>query len=304
MGLLRAARQRVDRLRIAFMYGSGKATDAELARVVRGRVVVISGASYGIGEATARRVARCGGIVVMLARSAERLAEVTAEIRADGGDAHAYPLDLTDPAAVEKVAATILREHGQVDVLVNNAGKSIRRSIELSQRRLKDFERTIRINYLGPVSLTLALLPSMREHGGGHVVNVATWSLRLPPAPFWAAYSASKGAFDLWFRTFGQEVRSAGITTTSIYMGLVRTRMTAPSDFLDDFPSLSPAQAAGLLSDAIVYRRPRIEAPWLAPVAMLYNPARTLVERRAAAKFVFQEDTPSSKAAVERSQAA
>jgi NAD(P)-dependent dehydrogenase (short-subunit alcohol dehydrogenase family) len=300
VNLRAAARRLVNRWRIPVMYGRGKATDAELADAVRGRVVVISGASYGIGEATARRIARCGGTVVLLARSVERLAEVVEEIRAGGGEASGYPVDLTDSAAVSEVVAAVLRDHGRVDVLVNNAGKSIRRSIGLSEGRLKDFERTVKINYLAPVSLTLALLPSMRSQGGGHVVNVATWSLRLPPAPFWAAYSASKGAFDLWFRTFGQEVRAAGITSTSIYMGLVRTRMTAPTGFLDEFPCLSPEEAAGLLGDAIVYRKPRVEAPWIGPASILYNAARSFVERRNAGKFLTQEDTASSIAAVER----
>lgn len=298
MGLRELVRRRAERLSIALRFGWPKATDAELTEAVSGKVVVISGASYGIGEATARRVARCGGVVVLLARSAERLSQVAGEIRAAGGRAHDYPVDLTDPAAVDVVAAEILRDHRDVDVLINNAGKSIRRSIELSERRFHDFERTIKVNYLGPVKLTLALLPSMRARGHGHVVNVTTWSLRLPPDTFWSAYSASKGAFDLWFRTLGQEARAVGITTTSIYMGLVRTRMTAPSDFLADIPCLSPEQAAGLLADAIVYRKPKIEAPWLGPAAMIYNPARGLVERRRARRFPEMEDTPSSKAAV------
>ncbi len=123
----------------------------------------------------------------------------------------------------------MLAEHGQVDVLVSNAGKSIRRSIADSYQRFHDIERTNSVNYLGPAKLVLELLPSMRERGSGHIVNVSTAGVRTPPMARWSAYLASKSAFDMWLRCVSQEVRDDGVTTSTIYMGLVHTRMSSPT---------------------------------------------------------------------------
>lgn len=282
----------------AAVCGFGRADDKALRKAVRGKNIVVSGASYGIGEATARRLGRAGANVIILARSAERLEQVAGEIRANGGRAHAYAIDLTDGDAVDALVAAVLREHGPVDVLVNNAGKSIRRSIELSEGRFSDFERTMRINYLAPVKLTLALLPSMRARGVGHVVNVATWAVRFPPSPRWSAYHASKGAFDYWMRGAGQELRSAGIATTSVYMGLVRTRMSAPTYGNLGLPSLRPSDAADMICDGIVYRHSKVEAPWIAPAAVVANALRGPFELAGALVYPHGDDTASAKAAV------
>jgi NAD(P)-dependent dehydrogenase (short-subunit alcohol dehydrogenase family) len=288
----------------AVVCGFGRADDKALHKAVRGKNIVVSGASYGIGEATARRLGRAGANVIILARSAERLEQVAGEIRGNGGNAHAYAVDLTDSDAVDAFVATVLHEHGPVDVLVNNAGKSIRRSIELSEGRYSDFERTMRINYLAPVKLTLALLPSMRARGAGHVVNVATWAVRFPPSPRWSAYHASKGAFDYWMRGAGQELRSAGISTTSVYMGLVRTRMSAPTYANLGIPSLHPIDAAGMICDGIVYRHSKVEAPWIAPVAVLAQALRGPIELAGAFAYPHGDDTASAKAAVTAANAA
>src|SRR5690348_7976069 len=149
-----------------------------LASPVAGRVVLVTGASSGVGEATAKLVAARGASVVLIARRADELARVVDEIQDAGGQASAYPCDLTDGDAVEATVAKILADRGHVDMLVNNAGRSIRRSLELSYDRMHDFERTMAINYFGPVRLTLALLPSMRAQKFGHVVNVVTWGVQ------------------------------------------------------------------------------------------------------------------------------
>jgi NAD(P)-dependent dehydrogenase (short-subunit alcohol dehydrogenase family) len=162
---------------------------------------------------------------------------------------------------VDALAERVLEDHGHVDVLVNNAGKSIRRSIELSYERFHDFQRTIDVNYLGPVRLLLAFLPSMRARGEGHIVNVSTLGVRVPPAPRWAAYQASKAAFDVFFRTVAVEAAADGVTTTSIYMGLVRTRMSAPTPVFRYVPGMSAEQAAELVCKAIV-DRPKVISPW------------------------------------------
>jgi NAD(P)-dependent dehydrogenase (short-subunit alcohol dehydrogenase family) len=239
----------------------GGPSGGKLREAVAGKVVLVTGASYGIGEATARKLAGAGATVLLVARSADKLEDLRAEIERDGGEAFAYPADLADPESVEALAAHVLDAHGHVDVIVNNAGKSIRRSIELSYERFHDFERTIDINYLGPVKLLLALLPSMRERKQGHIVNVSTVGVRVPPAPRWAAYQASKAAFDVFLRSVALEARGDGVTTTSIYMALVRTRMSAPTASLRNVPGLRPDQAADLVCRAIV-ERPGVISPW------------------------------------------
>ena len=238
-------------------------SDQKLREAVAGKVVLVTGASYGIGEASARRLAAAGATVLVVARSEGRLAELCAEVSRGGGTAYAYAVDLSDPERVDALAAEVLERHGHVDVIVNNAGKSIRRSLELSYDRFHDFERTIDVNYLGPVKLLLALLPSMRRRGEGHIVNVSSLGVRMPPAPRWGAYQASKAAFDVFLRTVAVEAAADGVTTTSIYMPLVRTRMSAPTPEFRYVPGLSPEEAAGLVCKAIV-ERPKVISPWWA----------------------------------------
>jgi NAD(P)-dependent dehydrogenase (short-subunit alcohol dehydrogenase family) len=249
-----------------FVNPHGGVGEQELHEAVSGKVVLVTGASYCIGEATTRRLTAAGATVLLVARSEDRLSELAAEIALSGGHAYSYPTDLSDLDGVDVLAERVLEHHGHVDVIVNNAGKSIRRSIELSYERFHDFRRTIDVNYLGPVKLLLALVPSMRERGEGHIVNVSTLGVRVPPAPRWAAYQASKAAFDVFFRTLGVEATADGVTTTSIYMGLVRTRMSAPTPVFRYVPGMSPEQAAGLVCKAIV-DRPKVISPWWAGAA-------------------------------------
>jgi NAD(P)-dependent dehydrogenase (short-subunit alcohol dehydrogenase family) len=237
-----------------------------LTETVAGKVVLVTGASYGIGEATARKLAGAGATVLLVARSEDRLERLRAEIAQAGGGAFAYPTDLSDPDAVASLATRLLEDHGQVDVVVSNAGKSIRRSVEMSYERFQDYERTIGINYLGPVRLLLALLPSMRERGTGQIVNVSTIGVLAPPTPRWSAYLASKSAFDVFLRSAATEVRADGVAVTSVYMGLVHTRMSAPTPIWRYVPGQTPEQAADAICAAIV-TRPRRVAVWWAPFA-------------------------------------
>ena len=208
-----------------------------------GRNIAITGASSGIGEATAVAVAARGGVPLLVARRADELARVVRRIEDAGGTAYAYPCDLTDGAAVDDLVATLLREYGGVDMLVNNAGRSIRRSLALSYDRMHDFERTMAINYFAPVRLMLGLLPHMAEQGSGHVVNVLTWGVQVK-APKFAAYIASKTALDVFSRIAGRELYADGVTFTNVRMSLVRTDMIAPTDAYARLPALSPEQAA------------------------------------------------------------
>jgi NAD(P)-dependent dehydrogenase (short-subunit alcohol dehydrogenase family) len=271
-----------------------------LRDAVADKVVLVTGASYGIGEATARRLGAAGATVLLVARSRERLERVAADIAERGGTAYVHPTDLADPDAVAALAATVLERHGHVDVLVNNAGKSIRRSIELSYDRFHDFQRTIDVNYLGPVRLLLALLPVMRERGSGHIVNISTVGTRLPPAPRWAAYQASKTAFDVWFRSVALEARPDGVTTTSIYMALVHTRMSAPTPIFRYLPGLQPDEAAELVARAIVDRPKTIAPWWLAPAEFAMHAARGPLEGLLGVVYRLTTDTASAQGDSER----
>ena len=215
-----------------------------------GRRVLVTGASSGIGEATAKACAERGATVLLVARRADALDRVRAEIEAAGGAAASYPCDLTDAGATERLVAQVIEEHGGVDLLVNNAGRSIRRSIALSYDRMHDFERTMAINYFAPVRLMLGLLPGMVERGDGHVVNILTWGVQVK-APKFAAYIASKTALDVWSRIAGRELYGDGVTFTNIRMSLVRTAMIGPTDAYRRAPALTPEQAAAKVVRAL-----------------------------------------------------
>ncbi len=230
-----------------------------LRAAVAGRVVLVTGASSGIGAATARALGEAGATVLLVARRAELLDELGAGIAKAGGEAAAYPADLTDGDAVDALVAAVLADHGRVDVVVSNAGKSIRRSQADTTDRFHDIVRTDAVNYLGPVRLVGALLPQMRARGSGHVVNVSTVGVDLPAA-HWAAYTASKAAFETWLRCVSGEVRTDGVAVTSIHFPLVHTPMAAPT-YGPSVPGMTASDAAGVVCRALV-TRPRVVTPW------------------------------------------
>ena len=234
---------------------------ARLRRVVRrltgdtssplaGRVVLVTGASSGIGEATAVQAAARGAHVLLVARRADELERVRAAIAAAGGRATVYTCDLVDGDAVDALVARVLAEHGAVDYLVNNAGRSIRRSLHLSYDRFHDVERTMAVNFFGPVRLTMGLLPTMRARGFGHVVNVVTWGVQVK-APKFTAYIASKSALDSWSRSASRETYADGVTFTNMRFSLVRTPMVAPTEAYARLPAATPEQAGAKVVRAL-----------------------------------------------------
>ena len=225
-----------------------------------GRVVVVTGASSGIGEASARAIAARGATVICVARRSEELDRVVASVREAGGDAVGHVCDLTDGAAVDALVVQLLADHPRVDMLVNNAGRSIRRSLELSYDRMHDFERTMAVNYFGPVRLTLGLLPRMRAQGFGHVVNVVTWGVQIK-APKFSAYIASKTALDTFSRIAGRETWRDGVTFTNVRLDLVRTPMIEATDAYRRLPAKTPEQAAELVVRALEDRPLTISGP-------------------------------------------
>jgi NAD(P)-dependent dehydrogenase (short-subunit alcohol dehydrogenase family) len=250
----------------------GRPSPERLQRAVDGKVVLVTGASHGIGRATATKLADAGASVLLVARSGDVLDELAEELRERGADAQAFPVDLTDTDRVGELVPELLAAHGRVDIVVNNAGKSIRRSVAATADRFHDVTRTIGVNYLGPVRLLLGLLPAMREQGGGHIVNTSTIGVLVPPAPRWSAYQASKTAFDVWLRSAVAETERDGVTATSVYLALVHTRMSAPTDDFNLVPGMRAEQAADVLCHAIV-ERPASIAPWWASAANVIDGA-------------------------------
>jgi NAD(P)-dependent dehydrogenase (short-subunit alcohol dehydrogenase family) len=232
-------------------------TERNLRAVLEDRVVVVTGASSGIGRATAALVARHGASVVLVSRTKEKLDELKDEIESSGGRASVRPTDLSDPEACERMIRDVLAEHGRVDILVNNAGRSIRRSIEASYDRFHDFQRTMQLNYFGAVKLILAVLPGMRERRRGHIINISSIGTQAFP-PRFSAYVASKSALAAFSRCIGPEVVDDGVAITNIHMPLVRTPMIAPTGIYKNFPTSSPEEAAELVASAILTRAPEV----------------------------------------------
>jgi len=234
--------------------------NVSLEKAVRGRLVMVTGASSGIGKAAALKVAEAGGIALLVARTPEKLEATREQIEAAGGVAHIHRADLSDFDDIERMAEEVLEQHGHVDILVNNAGRSIRRSIALSYDRPHDFERTIQLNYLGAVRLILKLLPSMRERKAGQIINVSSIGVQTNP-PRFSAYVASKAALDAFSRSIASEIFDDGVSITTIHMPLVRTPMIAPTKMYDRFPTITPEEAADMIAEAIIHKPKRIATP-------------------------------------------
>lgn len=259
-----------------------------------GRTVLITGASSGIGEAAAVALAERGAFVIAVARRAAELERVRGRIVAGGGAASVYSCDLADPDAVDALLVQVLADHERIDVLVNNAGRSIRRSLELSYDRMHDFERTMAINYFGPVRLTMGLLPGMRERKFGHVVNVVTWGVQIK-APRFAAYIASKTALDTFSRIAGREAFADNVTFTNLRLSLVRTDMIAATDAYDRSPALTPDQAAALIVRACE-DRPLTISTAVGNIAEVLNLAvPRLMDAIAAAASSRYPDSPAAR---------
>lgn len=266
-----------------------------LRAAVSGKTVLVTGASHGLGEATARKLGAAGATVLLVARSADRLAALAASINAGGGHAAAYPADLTDETAIAALVKKLTENHGPMDVVVSNAGKSIRRSLHLQYDRPQDFERTIGVNYLGPVRLLLGLLPAMRRRGSGHIVSISTIGVRTAPGPRWGAYLASKSAFDVWLRSVAPELRADGVHVTSVYMTLVHTPMSEPTPILRRMPGLSAEQAAGIVAKAIIDRPGRVQPLWVWPIEISSMLLPKALEIGMGLMYRFTTDSPSAQ---------
>jgi NAD(P)-dependent dehydrogenase (short-subunit alcohol dehydrogenase family) len=231
--------------------------DRTLKGTVKGKVVLITGGSSGIGLATAHKVAAAGATTILIARDPEKLAAAKKEIAAKSASVVTYSADVSDPGQCEELVRKLEDNHGGVDILINNAGRSIRRAVENSFDRFHDFERTMSVNYYGSLRITLGLLPMMIKKRRGHVINISSIGV-LTNAPRFSAYVASKAALDAWTRCAASEFADMGIQFTTINMPLVKTPMIAPTKIYSQVPTLTPDEAADMVVEGIVYKPVRI----------------------------------------------
>ncbi len=231
--------------------------DRSLRGTVGGKVVLVTGGSSGIGLAAAHKFAEAGATTVICGRDADKLEEACKEAKAKGYRFVAYPVDIADMADCDRFVKQLIEDHGGVDFLINNAGRSIRRAIESSYERFHDYERTMQLNYFGSLRVTMGFLPGMVERKKGHVVNISSIGV-LTNAPRFSAYVASKAALDAWTRCASSEFADQGISFTTINMPLVRTPMIAPTGLYNNVPTLSPEQAADMIAQACIFKPVRI----------------------------------------------
>ncbi len=231
--------------------------DRSLKGTVGGKVVLVTGGSSGIGLAAAHKFAEAGAITIICGRDQDKLDEACKEARAKGYEFVAYAADIADMADCDRFLQLLQDNHGGVDYLINNAGRSIRRAIEASYDRFHDYERTMQLNYFGCLRVTMGLLPAMVAKHKGHVVNISSIGV-LTNAPRFSAYVASKAALDAWTRCASSEFADQGISFTTINMPLVRTPMIAPTGLYNNVPTLSPEEAADMIAQACIFKPVRV----------------------------------------------
>lgn len=237
---------------------------------LRGKRILVTGASSGIGEQGAVQLAAEGAHVVVTARRADLLDDVVDRIRDAGGEARAHACDLSDLGAVDELVAAVERDLGGIDILINNAGRSIRRPLAESLDRWHDVERTMTLNYYSPLRLIRGFAPGMRDRRDGHVINVSTWGVLSESSPLFSVYNASKAALSAVSRVIETEWSTDGVHSTTLYYPLVKTPMIAPTRAYDGLPGLSAEEAAGWMVTAARLRPLRI-APRMAVTAHAVN---------------------------------
>jgi len=228
-----------------------------LSRRVRNKNIVVTGATSGIGQDCALKLAAAGATVILAARTPQKLQDTVEQIRSEGGKAFAYACDISDMADCGRFVKKVLAEHRHVDILINNAGRSIRRSVKFSFDRFHDFERTMQLNYFGALKLIFGFAPVMLERKAGHIINISSIGVLASP-PRFSAYVASKAALDAFSWCAAPEFADANVRFTTINMPLVRTPMIAPTKLYDAFPTLSPDEAAELVMTAVIDKPKRV----------------------------------------------
>ncbi len=233
--------------------------EAVLKKKLDGKTVLITGASFGIGECLSFMLAGTNAKLILVGRTEEKLLSIKQKIVKSGGSVAIFVADLRNDAQIQSLIAFI-KQQERLDYFVNNAGKSIRRPFLESLDRHHDFSRTMAINYEAPVKLMLALFPKL-EKNAGHIINISAINVLMAPAPYWAAYQASKTAFDQWFRCANPEIEKLGVNTTTIYLPLVKTRMITPTKAYEKLPAMKPNHVAKIICKCMITKK-RVHKPW------------------------------------------
>jgi len=244
----------------SILYPTIKVSDIKLEKALLNKTILISGASFGIGRLLAEKIAFPKTKILILGRTEEQLKEVCSNIKKKGGNATYFVGDLREKETTKKLLSLLNEENILVDIFVNNAGKSIRRSVYDSIDRFHDFTRTMDLNYYAPVELILFLLPGFSNRRG-QIINISSLIVLLPSIPLWSAYHASKGAFNIWFKSIKPELNLRGVATNNIYLPLVRTRMIAPTKKFNNLPAMDSEQAMRIISNSIIKRNYNYK-PW------------------------------------------
>lgn len=252
----------------AILYPDLKVDDQKLEKALLGKTILISGASFGIGRLLAEKIAFPKTKILILGRTEGQLKEVCLNINKKGGNAQYFVGDLREKKTTKEFLNLIEEENISVDIFVNNAGKSIRRSVYESIDRFHDFTRTMDLNYYAPVELVLSLLPDLNRNKG-QVINISSIIVLLPSIPFWSAYQASKGAFHIWFKSIKPELNLRGVATNNIYLPLVRTRMIEPTKKFNNLPAMDPEQAMKIISNSIIKRKYNYRPWWVTVIKPL-----------------------------------
>ncbi len=253
-GLARGSRGLVVRTALQRAVSVHDLTDRLAPVDLSGQLVLVTGASSGIGECAAGQLAAQGATVILVARGAGDLDRVAREISDDGGTAFTVPGDLATEQGVGDVLDAVLTRHGTPDIIVNNAGRSIRRDVADSTGRMHDFQRTMAVNYFGPVGLTLGVLDEFLRRDSGHFINVCTWGVTSGAMPKFAAYGASKAALATFGRSLAVELKGTGVAVTNVCFPLVATPMIAPTAEYAKAPMLSADDAGEWIVHAARHR--------------------------------------------------
>ena len=259
-----------------------------LPKVLNKKLTLITGGSSGIGLAVARQIGEAGGTVILVARGLENLEVAKKEVEELGGTAFIYTCNLSDTDECKALVEKVLKEHGPIDVLINNAGRSIRRSVDNAYYRMHDFERTMDLNYFGCLQMILGFLPSMRQRKKGHIINISSAGCQSN-VPRFSAYIASKSALDAFSRCLNNEIAQDNVNITTVYMPLVRTPMIAPTKSYDYLPVMSPERAAQLVLKSLVTKQKKVTTPLGSLAEVVYDISPTSATRIMNLSYQFEE---------------
>jgi short-subunit dehydrogenase len=246
----------------SFLFLSVNVNKKKAEEQLGGKTILITGASSGVGEQLVYQLADIPCHLILVARRGEQLSAIKEDLAVKAASVRTFQADLRNEAEMEAFLVFVHQLPNGLDIVVSNAGLSIRRSIFDSLDRYDDFSRTMAINYFAPVQLLLSIIPLLRKNNG-QIINISTVNALIAPVPCFAAYQASKSAFDIWLRSVSPELRDSGIAITTIYLPLVRTPMIQPNLSYRNMPAMSPIHAAKVICKTMYTKKKKYKPWWI-----------------------------------------